>query len=279
MSPRILPPNILEAAPSDTLGSLFRTKALKSLAATTAAAALFSTGSEAAPTVPSIAIKFGTDQPVAGTTVEGPAGVLNTVNWNNFAGPNQAVPQTLNLDVNSGSLASTATVVWSSAGTWASYGKGEENNTGTGENRELMGGYLDTTGLGGTPVRVDVTGLNSSGFTIGYDVYVYIQGGVNGRGGTYTLGGVTDTHATTAAFTGTFIEDTDVAGTTPDSNYLVFRNVTGDAVTLTATPTIGNPARAPVNAIEIVAVPEPTALSALLGGCAVLLGLRRRRKA
>jgi hypothetical protein len=32
-----------------------------------------------------------------------------------------------------------------------------------------------------------------------YDVYVYIKGGINGRGGEYTIGGVTQTHTDTVA--------------------------------------------------------------------------------
>jgi hypothetical protein len=45
--------------------------------------------------------------------VDGAAGVLNTVKWNNFSGPNQATPQLLTVNLNSGSLASAATIIWS----------------------------------------------------------------------------------------------------------------------------------------------------------------------
>jgi len=142
-----------------------------------------------------------------------------------------------------------------------------------------MAGYLDTGGLGGVGVTINVTGLNTSGFNLGYDVYVYIQGGVNGRGGDYTLGGVTNSHTGDSPFTGTFLEDNDLPGTPAGSNYIVFRNVVGDGFMLTGTPLIGNPARAPVNAIEIRAtVPEPTSVAALAGGIGVLLGLRRRKE-
>jgi hypothetical protein len=215
--------------------------------------------------------------------VNAPAGVLNTVNWNNLTGLSQTTPQLLTVDLNSGSVASTATVVWNSIGLWSSTGRGEENNfaqdTATNANADLMAGYLDTGGVGETGVMINVTGLNAAGFTLGYDVYVYIQGGVNNRGGTYTLGNVIDSHDVLAGFDGTFIEDTDLAGTTPGSNYIVFRNVTGDNFILNTTATIGNPARAPVNAIEIrAAIPEPSCLLALAGGTGLLLGLRRRTK-
>lgn len=235
---------------------------------------------EASPTGRSIAIHFGTEQPAAGSSVDGAAGVLNTVKWNNFSGPNQATPQLLTVDLNSGSLASAATIIWSSNNTWSSTGLGEENNTApAGENRDLMAGYLDTGGLGQTGVSINVTGLNASGFSLGYDVYVYIQGGVNGRGGDYTLGGVTNSHTGDSAFNGTFIEDNVLATTPAGSNYMIFKNVIGDSFTLTGTPLVGNPARAPVNGIEILAaVPEPTSIAALAGGIGVLLGLRRRKE-
>jgi hypothetical protein len=234
---------------------------------------------EASPNGRSIAIHFGTEQPAAGSPVNGAAGVLNTVNWNNLSFPTQATPQLLTVDLNSGSVASVATIIWSSNNTWSSTGLGEENNTATGENRDLMAGYLDTGGLGGVGVSINVTGLNASGFSLGYDVYVYIQGGVNGRGGDYTLGGVTNSHTGDSAFNGTFIEDNDLAGTPAGSNYMIFKNVTGDSFTLTGTPLVGNPARAPVNGIEIrAAIPEPTSIAALAGGIGVLLGLRHRKE-
>jgi hypothetical protein len=258
----------------------FRCALVKGLAAASVMSML-PLAADASPTGRSIAIKFGTEQPVAGTTVDGAAGVLNTVRWNNFSGPTQATPQTLTIDLNSGSLASTATVVWSSNNTWSSTGLGEENNTApAGDNRDLMAGYLDTTDV--TVTTVNVTGLNSAGFNLGYDVYVYIQGGVNGRGGDYTIGTTTIHHDTSAAFNGTFQQDTTPTGLDTDgSNYIVFRNVTGNAFQISATPTVGAPFRAPLNAIEIVAaIPEPTTgLSALGGGTALLLGMRRRRAA
>jgi hypothetical protein len=252
---------------------------LKTLTAAGLAMAI-APASDASPTGRSIAIKFGVEQPGReNSIVDGAAGVLNTLNWNNFSGPNQATPQLLTVDLNSGSIASTATIVWSSNNTWSSTGLGEENNTGTGNNGDLMAGYLDTGGLGGVGVTINVTGLNASGFSLGYDVYVYIQGGVNGRGGDYVLGGVTNSHTGDSPFTGTFLEDNDLPGTPAGSNYIVFRNVIGDGFMLTGTPLIGNPARAPVNAIEIRAVvPEPTSVAALAGGIGVLLGLRRRKE-
>lgn len=261
-------------------GSTRRALALSTAVAAGAAALAVGSTALAAPTTPSIAIKFGTDQPGrpgdADSAVTGPAGVLNTTTWNNFGGANSASPQTVVADVGGASTAVGTTVSWTSNNTWASSGAGEENNTATGENGDLMGGYLDTAGVGGTGISIIIANLPA---VPSFDVYVYAQGGVNGRGGTYSIGGVTLEHTGDSAFTGAFVQDTIDPGTTAGSNYFVFRNLTGTGFTLTGTPTIGNPARAPINAIEIVQTPEPSGLAVLGVVAAGLLGRRRRRTA
>lgn len=244
---------------------------------------------DAAPGLPSIAIKFGADQPDGppddpsdGNTsqVNGPAGVLNTATWNNFTGPNQAVPQLLNADVAGVVTPTPATVTWSSNGVWSSTGRGEENNNApAGDNRDLMAGYLDTGGVGQPGISLTVAGIPSVPGLPLYDVYVYVQGGVNGRGGNYAIGGTTMEHNVTAAFDGTFLQDALDPGTTAGSNYLVFRGLSGPTFTLTATPTVGAPARAPINGIEIVAVPEPSTVALLgLGVVFVSVGALWRRR-
>lgn len=258
-----------------------RRRARRALALSTAVAAgVLAVGvsdpAAAAPTTPSIAIKFGTDQPGrpgdANGAVTGPAGVLNTAVWNNFGGLNSASPQALVADIAGSSTALPTTVSWTSNNTWSSTGLGEENNTATGENGDLMAGYLDTGGVGGTPVTITIAGIPA---IPAFDVYVYAQGGVNGRGGNYTIGGTTLEHTGDAAFAGTFLEDTLDPGSTPGSNYIVFRNLTGTGFTLTGVPTIGSPARAPINAIEIVQVPEPAGVAVL---SLVAAGILRRRR-
>ncbi len=252
----------------------------------------YSTTVDAAPSLPSIAIKFASEQSDGAggdgnSQVNAAAGVLGTVRWNNLTGPNSAAPAALTADVPLQPLPvpTLATVSWTSNGTWSSTGAGEENNTApVGDNRDLMAGYLDTGGLGETPVSITFAGLpdlSADGFPF-YDVYVYIKGGVNGRGGSYTIGGTTLNHVGDAAFDGTFIEDTLEPGTTAGSNYLVFRGLSGTGFTLNTLPLIGTPARAPVSGIEIVAsrVPEPSTL-ALFGLSVITVGgiaWRRRRE-
>ena len=265
-----------------TLRNCRRARRAMALSAAVAAGALSTTlvtTADAAPTTPSIAIKFGTDQPGRpgddNGAVNGAAGVLGTAIWNNFGGQNSTAPQLLGADVGGVATPTAATVAWTSNNTWSSSGLGEENNTATGENGDLMAGYLDTAGLGG--VGVSITVANLPVVSPRFDVYVYTQGGVNGRGGTYTIGSTTLEHTGDAAFNGTFVQDTLDPGSTPGSNYIVFRGLTGTGFTLTGTPTIGNPARAPINGIEIVAVPEPAGMALLGVAAAALLGRRRRR--
>jgi hypothetical protein len=202
----------------------------------------------------SIAVNFGADEPNgARSDVTGPAGVLGTAIWNNVDGP---AGTAMNLDgVDSGGTATTtsAGVTWSTTNTWSSQGRGEENNTAPdGNDRNLMTGYLDQDAAGVT-TTVELTGLDSF-FTTPVDVYVYIQGGVNGRGGDYTIGAETQTHTVTAAFDGTYLLND---GTNPmGSNYLIFENVSGGSFMLTAMNNIGGTPRAGINAVEIVGESE-----------------------
>ena len=207
----------------------------------------------------SVPVKFGANQPDGAggdgnSQVTGPAGLFSTPGWNNFGAQNEAAPQAINQVVNGTASPSGATVTWSSNGLWSSTGQGEENNTApVGEDRDLMAGYLDTGGVGETGVTIDVTNLPATLTSgTGYDVYVYIKGGVTGRGGDYTIGTTTKQNVVDAPFTGTYTEDAVDPGSTPGSNYLVYRGLTTPSFTLTTTPLIGGTARAPVNAIEIV---------------------------
>jgi hypothetical protein len=182
-----------------------------------------------------IAINFAADEPNgAGSAVTGSAGALGTAHWNNLAG---AAGIESDLEDGEGNP-TTVAIQWSSVNTWASTGRGEENNTApAGNDRNLMTGYLDTTDQLG--VSITVSGLNSLNAE-SYDVYVYLNASVNGRGGEYTIGGVTQSWIDQAAFNGTY---------TQGHEYLLFEDVVGDSFTLTSDPT---GFRAPVNALEVV---------------------------
>ena len=210
----------------------------------------------------SIAINFGADEPDgARSDVTGAAGVLGTTNWNNLD-LLDGTDVSVNGDDGGSVVGGVATVTWVSNNTWSSTGRGnEENNTAPdGGDRNLMTGYLDTNA--DDPAIVTVSGLDGE-----YSVYVYMNGGVLGRGGDYAIEGHGDPIAVvdTEPFDGTYVEG---------ENYVVFNGVTGASFTLTATPTTGGTRRAPINAIEVVVSSGAQAVPALSPwGLAVLVPL------
>lgn len=212
-----------------------------------------------------VAINFGADEPSgAGSSVDGSAGVYGTAVWNNTTGATGSASNLLDGD----GIATSASVEWSSPNTWSSTGRGEENNTApAGENRDLMTGYLDSTDALTPSVTVNVSGLSGLFANDNYNVLVYMKGGVNGRGGDYTIGDQTLSHIDTAAFSGSFVEGA-------EGDYVVFSNVSGDAFTLTST---GVNFRAPINGIEIAPVPEPATWALAMLGVGGLTLARRRR--
>lgn len=196
--------------------------------------------------ITSVGINFGADEPDgAGSAVAGPAGVLGSENWNNLEGDTGSASNLLNGE----GAATGLNVEWTSNNTWASTGRGEENNTAPeGDDRNLMTGYLDTAGLGGQGVELTVSGLDPEGT---YDVYVYTKGGVNGKGGDYCIGEDNcQSHISVDAFDGNYV----VGG---EGNYLLFEGITGEEFSLNSIPLVttegSGPERAPINAIEIVA--------------------------
>ncbi len=172
------------------------------------------------------------------------AGVIAKPNWNNAIG---AVRSTaLALMDESGAL-TTATVTWSSSGTWLTPIADSAGNP------RLMKGYLNATDTSTTTVTV--TGLSPRL----YDIYVYADGDnastrtaayrISGSGIAATTVNLTDLGGTN--FSGTFIE---AAGTS--GNYVKFR-IQATGFTLTASPgTSTDKRRAPVNGIQIAPVPD-----------------------
>ncbi len=222
--------------------------------------------------VPSVAINFGADEPPeVGAPVTGAAGLLGTENWNNLSGASGSLAGLI-ADIGGAAEASPVTVEWSSPNTWASTGRGEENNTAPeGNDRNLMTGYLDTDASGNPTAVVTISEIPAEFTPLGYDVYVYMQGGVNGRGGTYTIDGVTKPNTVVAAFDGTFIEG-------PEGNYLLFDDVNLPGGFTLSAAADATTFRAPINGLEIVAnVPEPSSLVLAGLGMAGFAGLIRRR--
>ena len=88
----------------------------------------------------------------------------------------------------------------------------------------------------------------------GYDVLVYIVGGVGGRGGAYTIGGVTK-YGTAAANPSAHVEDPGV-DLNDRGTYLRFDGLTGSSFTLVSDANSANGPnrdfRAPINGIQIV---------------------------
>ncbi len=139
----------------------------------------------------SIGINF-TDDNRDGTLGQGDvAGTDATAqaHWNNAQSLNTTDSGPLALTGDEGGVAktTTATVEWSGSGnTWASTGRGEENNPLTGPNHLLMSGFLDTSADSTT--KVEFKGLGAKLTGAKYDVVVYALGGVaGGRGGAYRV--------------------------------------------------------------------------------------------
>lgn len=109
-------------------------------------------------------------------------------NWNNaYTTSNGDVPLVVKADEGGVAKTTTTTVEWSGApNTWASTGRGEENNKLTGPNHLLMSGFLDTSAESLTQVKV--SGIPAKLTSGKYDVVVYTLGGVaSGRGGAFRV--------------------------------------------------------------------------------------------
>jgi hypothetical protein len=214
----------------------------------------------------SIAVNFTSERQGPSTLAASDvAGVLKQANWNNSAPPGAAGTITdLVADDGGEALPTTATVTWSCPNTWTSTGGGEENNAfPAGPDRILMTGYVDTGDA--TTTTIQVSGLPPE-LTSGYDLYVYLLGGIGNKGGGYRI--LDDTGAVLrdnllgdgAVNPTNFVRD---LGLTHQDlgNYLVFRSLTAPSFTLEASTAndlgypVGGGPRAPVNALQLVAAP------------------------
>ena len=178
------------------------------------------------------------------------AGVVSQTNWNNLTG---ATGTATTIKNSSGTTVSGVTVTYSSTNTWAD--AGVANTAG---NLRMMRGYLDLN-TNSASTTVSVSGLSSLGY---YDVYVYAAGDGTNRVGEYTIGTQTYWTNDNSTFSGTFNRstgETDPGGyqNATAGNYMVYSDLTGNAISLTATGAYAadGTLRAPVNGIQIVQLP------------------------
>jgi len=179
------------------------------------------------------------------------AGVKPVARWNSAPG---SVGTLDNLMQSDGGQ-SSASATWNSpSGTNAS-GVWKNKFPDAPGNVRMMNGYLDPTS-NEAPATVLIRDLPPDMAAAGYDVYVYVSGdfSTGTRIYTYAIGAssvsVVQTGPTPATFSGFVLAPDGGMG-----NYVIFRNVTGAAFTLTARPPTGNLTRAPLNGMQIVSPP------------------------
>lgn len=232
-----------------------------------------------------LGLNFAATDPDAATSTLNAADVAGFVpqaNWNNLTGATGANVGVLNYNNGGAAVASTATVNWSSPNTWRA---GGNNAFPAGPDRILNSGYLDSNNTAAGGVSITVSNIDAALRSPGYDVFVYfVSDSTADRGGAYTIddgSGAQVKYGSTLAAPTSFIEDpgTDVDNTL-DGTYLRFRNLSGASFTLTSNTELTTPNgfRAPVNAIQIVAVPEPASAALVVCGAAALLATARRMR-
>ncbi|MBB5350233.1 hypothetical protein HNR46_000457 [Haloferula luteola] len=191
------------------------------------------------------------------------AGLVPASNWNQIEHTGNDISVS-NL-VDSTGAPTALSVSWVSIGPWYM-------DIGTSNDQRLFNGYLDNFDEPRT--------ITFSGFEAGttYQIYLYIDGdnGTHTRHGEYTLGGVTTTVVDAPGnFSGSY--EVVAAGTTGEGNATVFTVSGATSYDLVFHGDLADDLpRAPLNAFQIVSVPEPS------GGVLALLSfagfLHRRRK-
>jgi len=233
----------------------------------------------------SIGVNFASDRDPAGNGASlladaDVAGAAKQKFWNNGAGQNSTLAA-LAADKAGAKTATTASVNWSANGQWTSYYDGETNNVLAGADFRMMHGFLDT-GDSTTSV-VEFKDLPADLTGNGYDVYVYVQGGIGPRGGGYRVtdgaGKVLRDYVYARGAANAPFYTPVPEGTTIDNygvgNYVLFKglkeaNIKIEATTAGAIGTKGLPRgvgapRAPINGIQLVAPGSASSVTPTVG--------------
>ncbi len=232
----------------------------------------------------SIGLNFGADEyptdpiqtPAPGALAPGDvAGVpgVTQANWNNLVTNDSSNVEILVADSQGNAVDLPALYVqWTSANTWASAGRGDDNFFPTNSaDFKLLTGYLDTTDTSTNSIYIQ--GLPGE-LTSGYDVYVYMLATANRGGGYRILDG--SGNVLKDFLLGTIAPDTTEYVRDPGldhvdaGNYLVFRGLTASTIEIQSTCSgglgFGGTFRAPINAIQLVAAPRDTAAPTVPAG-------------
>ena len=152
-----------------------------------------------------------------------------------------------------------------------------------GGNDYLMRGYIYTSGA---PLTVTIAGLEPPFTVHGYSVIVYFDGENCGTETDWvtayslstgkTIYGNDEAEPNGAKWDGRFAEASGTAAANATAgNYVRFAGLTASGFTLTAKPTSGD---GPINAIQIIAAPEPASVSLLALGLATAALVARVRR-
>lgn len=214
-----------------------------------------------------IGLNFGANEAggsLAAADAAGAPGVVQA-NWNNINGQTGSTNGIMAVKKDNTTETTPVTVFFTSNGTWASTGRGEENNGFTGGDKTLMTGYLDTGDA--TTTSVTISNIPPALTGEGYDVYVYAMGGVAaGRSGGYRILDASSkavlkdyVFATSPTNAATQMKaPLSIDKTAPGvGTYILFTGLNAANITIEASTANGlgggTPPRAPINAVQLVA--------------------------
>jgi hypothetical protein len=201
---------------------------------------------------------------------------LRQANWNNVLPADQVNGNAPALVNDSGATTTAQITISGVASLW-----NLPSLPGSDPNHKLMYGYLDTTNT--SQSRLDITGIPYSK----YDVVVYFDGSNSSslaRVGRYEIAGQPavfgrDRLNFASIFTSVPLSsNADLGANTPAGNYIHFHGLNTSSFTLLASAGTGDSsgtARAPLNAVQIIQVPEPTAVITMAAGLLATLLLTR----